>query len=457
MVDNDHIITIAFSSLLHAQTMHTPHFRCREWVASLRQSREPIMYEVLRNRLFISLWLTGALLQLSWWILHTSMLVLVFERTNSPFATSLIPVFASIPLIIFGPIAGRIVDRCDRRIVMVSGVALLAVLMLVTIPGARGGSVSFLYLVIFLQSVIMTVLTPAENSLLPLLVTADHLKVANALNVLNDGIGRIVGPAVGAVLLVRYGVTGVFGVCLCVFLLAFTLLLTWRISSEQSQSLNEKPGDARQDSGWAAPFRGQFRFLREAWIGRGTLFAVISAFALYMVADVPLSAVLPAFVGDSLNQDAEGLGLMLSLRGIAGIVGSVLIVIVSRFTSERTLLIAGYLTYGVSIAGWGLINSYQVGLLILIFVGPAAAAIHTGMNTLLQRSTAVQFHGRMFALVGTVGGLITLGTSLSAGVVAEATDSRLVVILSGCLQVLPALVILRYVHESRGNDPSKSQ
>jgi hypothetical protein len=136
---------------------------------------------------------------------------------------------------------------------------------------------------------------------------------------------------------------------------------------------------------------------------------------------------------------------MLSLRGVAGIAGGVLIVILSRYVSERTMLVAGYLTYGASIALWGFINSYVVGLFILIAVGPAAAAIHTGMTTLLQRTTAVHYHGRIFALVGTIGGFITLGASLTAGSVAEVTGSRLVVILSGCLQVLPALVILRQV------------
>jgi MFS family permease len=406
------------------------------------------MFDILKNRLFVSLWCTGLLLQLAWWILHTSMLVLVFERTGSAFSTSLIPVFSCIPLILFGTIAGRIIDRRDRRVVMATGVALLVVLMLATIPGAQSDSVGFLYLFIFLQSIVMTVLTPAENALLPLLVPHVQLKRANALNVLNDGIGRIAGPAIGAVLLVQYEVTGVFVFCLCLFLLALGLLLSWKIPDHVAHSLRENPGDASSGSGWFAMFRGQFQFLRDVWMTGGTLLTVIAAFSLYQMADVPLSAVLPAFVGDSLHQGAEGFGLMLSLRGVAGIAGSLLIVAVSQHTSERTLLIAGYLAYGVSIASWGLINSYAVGLLILILVGPAAAAIHTGMNTLLQQSTPARFHGRLYALVGTIDGVITLIASLSAGGLAAATDSRVVVILSGCLQLFPALVILRYVRKS---------
>jgi len=404
---------------------------------------------MLRNRPFISLWIAGAFLQFAWWMLHTSMLVLVFERTGSPFATSLIPVFSSIPLVLFGPLAGSIVDRHDRRLVMIGGVALLAALMVVTIPGARSGPVFWLYLFIFLQSGIMTVLTPAENALLPLLVPPNHLKTANALNVLNDGIGRVTGPGIGALVLVRYGVTGVFGASLGIFLLSLVLLLTWQVPDASQQ--------ARADA-TPAPFRGQFDFLRDIWRHKGLPLAVIAAFALYQVADVPLSAVLPAFVGESLHQGGEGLGVMLSLRGVAGILGGVLIVFVSRMMSERAMLLAGYLLYGGSIALWGVLNSYGVGLLILVTVGPAAAAIQTGMTTLLQRSTAVEFHGRMFALVGTIGGIITLGTSLSAGALAEVTGTRMVVILSGCLQLLPALVVLLFVGEiKRGIGPVRGK
>lgn len=152
------------------------------------------MRQILANRSFANLWCAGLVLQLSWWILHTSMLVIVFERTGSAFGTGLIPVFASLPSIAFGAVAGRLVDHLDRRRVMRWGAGILAVLMLVALPFANHVSVIGFYAFIVLQAAVMTVMTPAENALLPSLVESPQLKTANALNVLNDGIGRILGP-----------------------------------------------------------------------------------------------------------------------------------------------------------------------------------------------------------------------------------------------------------------------
>lgn len=398
------------------------------------------MRPILANRSFVNLWCAGLLLQLSWWMLHTSMLVIVYERTGSAFGTGLIPVFASLPSIAFGAIAGGLVDRLDRRRVMRWGATVLAGLMIVALPFANGAPVTLFYAFIVLQAAVMTVMTPAENALLPSLVDPPQLKTANALNVLNDGFGRILGPAIGVPLIVGFGVTAMFAVCLLFFVVAWCFLTAMRPSvSDAGRSTTL----AWREMSVLASLRDQRFLLTRIVNERSVLAVVIGAFALYMVADVPFSAVLPAFVIDSLHAGPEGLGLMLSLRGIAGIAGGLLIVVVSRRVSAQMLLVSGLLTYGASIAIQGVINTYFPGLFFLILVGPAAAAIQTGMNTLLQEASPEHERGRIFALVGTIGGIVTVGVSLVAGGLGELVDVRVIVIAAGCLQLLPALAIWR--------------
>ncbi len=333
------------------------------------------MRQVLANRSFVFLWSAGLFAQLAWWMLHTSMLVLVFERTGSAFATGLIPVFSSLPTILLGPIAGRIVDRWDRKRVMQCGSLTLAGLMAVSLPIANDAPVAFLYAFIVVQSVVMTVMTPAENSLLPTLVEADQLKTANALNVLNDGLGRIVGPAIGSLILVQLGFAATVAVCLVIFVAAWGFLVGMGTPTEARQ---------RHGAAWGAPFREQFALTTRVLAERGVLAAVVIVFALYMVADVPLSAISSAFFSESLHASPEEFGFMLSLRGVAGILGGLLILVVSRWLSEKTLLLGGLLMYGFAIAYLGVVNTYGIGLLGLILFGPAAAAIQTGMNSLLH-------------------------------------------------------------------------
>jgi len=398
------------------------------------------MRQILPNRSFVNLWCAGLVFQLSSWMLHTSLLVIVYERTGSTLGTGLIPVFTSLPSIAFGAVAGHLVDHLDRRRVMRWGASTLAGLMVVALPFANDVPVIGFYAFIVLQATVMTVMTPAENALLPSLVEAPQLKTANALNVLNDGIGRILGPAIGAPLIVHFGITAMVAVCLFFFVIGWCFLTAMRAS----------PSDTQRSTtiGWRemnvmASLRDQRFLLARIVNERSVLAMVIGAFALYMVADVPFTAVLPAFVIESLHAGPEGLGLMLSLRGIAGIVGGLVIVVVSRRVSARTLLVSGLLTYGACIAVQGVINTYVPGLFFLILVGPSAAAIQTGMNTLLQEASPAHERGRIFALVGTIGGIVTVCASLIAGGAGDLTGTRLIVICSGLLQVFPVLLILR--------------
>jgi hypothetical protein len=133
-------------------------------------------------------------------------------------------------------------------------------------------------------------------------------------------------------------------------------------------------------------------------------------------------------------------------------------VILSRRVHESQLLVWGLLVHGASVLAFGLSNNLLGSVLILIPIGPAAAAIQTGLFTMLQKGSAPAMRGRVFALVGTLNGIITILVSLAAGGLGEATSTRLVVILSGCLYVLPLMVLFAWFrtqrHPLRENTPA---
>ncbi|MGC4108350.1 MAG: MFS transporter [Thermomicrobiales bacterium] len=402
------------------------------------------MRPILTNRSFVFLWFAGLAEQLTWWMLHTAILLLVFERTGSAFGTGLIPVFSSLPAILFGAVAGRIVDGFDRRQVMRWGSVAMLALLVVALPFAHATPAIGLYAFIVLQSAVMTVMSPAENALLPTLVDVEHLKTANALNVLNDGFGRILGPAVGAWLLVRSGPTSLVAISLVLTAVGWGLLtamppLAPRADRERVDLRATGP------TGIVASLRDQGQLARRILIAGGPLATIIITFLLYMVGDVPFTAVIPAFFTDSLHTTTEEFGFMLSLRGVVGILGGVLIAAIARSprVSSRGLLMAGLAGYGFAMAIQGVINDFQIGLWFLIVVGPAAAAIQTGMNTMLQEASPDDERGRVFALVGTLAGLVTITMSFSAGAIADVVGTRPVVIAAGMLQILPVLVLMR--------------
>lgn len=395
---------------------------------------------LLSNRVFARFWLAGLLFVLATWSLHIAMLVYVYELTGSPFATGLIPVFASIPGIVVGPIAGVLVDRWDRKRVMAGGALALVALLVATIPFAGQLDVSLLYAIIFAQAVVMTFFAPAENALLPTLVRDDDLAAANALNALNDNLGRIVGPAAGAWIFVQFGFAATLAACALIYAAGWLCLIgvqtglapTTPVAIYAGQrSLTAIVGRARRE------FCDGLRAVRHT----RTLAIVVAVWALYMVADVPFSAVFPAFLAESLDVGPESLGLMMTIRGLTGVAGGFLVVWLSRRVDPTTLLAGGLLAYGASIAGLGVINEFGLGLWLTLANGPGGAAVQTGLATTLQRNTAPGMRGRVFSLVGIVNGVIVIVVSLAAGSLAEIAGTRAVVILSGSLQLLPFLLV----------------
>lgn len=397
---------------------------------------------LLIHRAFARFWVAGLCFMLAWWALHAVMLIQVFALTGSPFATGLIPVFSSLPGIVFGPVAGVLVDRWSRPRVMTTGALVLAVMMFGAIPLANQAGVGLLFAIILLQSLVMTFYSPAENALLPNLVPADSLRTANALNALNDSIGRIVGPSVGAGLLVAFGFRTTLVVVAVLYLLGWIVLLGLRAEVRKDDRSSGREASLEVRSVLHSVIES-FGLLRTNL----TLVLAVMVGALYMGADVPLSAVLPAFMQDSVGVSAELFGQLMSVRGLTGLAGGLLVVWLSRRVDEGWLLVGGLALYGCSIATMGISNAMPMAALVLIPIGPASAATETGLITTLQRASSDAIRGRVFALSRTINEIITLVVSLAAGVIATGVGTQAVVIASGCLQVLPllvALVILRW-------------
>ncbi len=405
---------------------------------------------LLSNRVFARFWLAGLLFVLATWSLHIAMLVYVYELTGSPFATGLIPVFAAIPGIVVGPIAGVLVDRWDRKRVMASGALALVVLLVATIPFAGRLDVSMLYAIIFAQAVVMTFFAPAENALLPTLVRDDDLAAANALNALNDNLGRIVGPAAGAWIFVQFGFAATLATCALIYAAGWLCLIGVQAGIAASSPIASHVDQRTLASLAAITSRAWREFgdgLRAVHHTR-TLAIIVAVWGLFMVADVPFSAVFPAFLSESLEVGPESLGLMMTIRGLTGVAGGFLVVWLSRRVESTTLLAGGLLAYGASIAGLGVINEFYPGVWLTLANGPGGAAVQTGLATTLQRNTAPGLRGRVFSLVGIVNGVIVIVVSLAAGSLGEVAGTRAVVILSGCLQLLPFLLVVTLLRQT---------
>ena len=134
---------------------------------------------ILRNRAFLALWAAQILSQVAANATTFALIVLVGELTKSNTSSSILILLAILPAVVFGVFAGVVVDRTDRKRVLVVTNALRAGAVLPLL--ALGESVSAAYVVNFLVAAITVFFVPAEAATIPSIVRKRDLLVANSL------------------------------------------------------------------------------------------------------------------------------------------------------------------------------------------------------------------------------------------------------------------------------------
>src|SRR5215472_6588875 len=165
------------------------------------------MLAALRQRNFTLLWFGQLISMAGDWILLIALPFYVYNLTGSTFATGGMFMAQNVPRILLGSVAGVFVDRWDRRRTMiVSDIARTFILLLLVFVR----SVDWLwlvYIIAFVQTAIGQFFGPAENALIPHLVSETNLVGANALNSLSQSLTRLIAPALGGALYGALGLT----------------------------------------------------------------------------------------------------------------------------------------------------------------------------------------------------------------------------------------------------------
>ena len=162
------------------------------------------MLAVLRRRDFFLLWLAGLVSVAGDWVLMTALPFYVYVETGSTLATAGMTAAELAPAILLTSPAGVFVDRWDRkRVLVVTNLLQAATVAALLLVG--DGQLWVVYVVAAAQSSVAAFAGPAEAALLPTLVPRDQLVQANALNVLNNRLGRLAGVPLGAALLSWWG------------------------------------------------------------------------------------------------------------------------------------------------------------------------------------------------------------------------------------------------------------
>ncbi len=309
---------------------------------------------------------------------------LVFELTHSGVALGLLTTAALAPLLLTGPLAGTLVDRVNhRRLLLVTQSLYVALSVLMAVVTATGTvRVWMVFATAFAAGVVGAPDTAARQVYANDLVGPERLNSALSLNEVVINASRVVGPALGALLLATAGVSACCWANALSFVPSLLVLVRHRRLGVAARVVHPHH-DPRFVVGW-----------RYAWhhptIRISLLLAAASGMLFNMSVPLPLLATRVFHLG------ASGFGLMMSVFGVGGILGG-LIAAGHAAPSRRSVLVLAAVTGAavVATASAPTVGEFYAGLAL---TGAASIWFVARANALVQLETTPALRGRVMAV-----------------------------------------------------------
>ncbi|MEY9930036.1 MFS family permease [Catenulispora sp. GP43] len=314
---------------------------------------------------------------LSWWML---------QQTGDAVWLSVLTVCTWGPTLIAGAWAGAVVDRSDRRrLLIVTQSALMGVATALTVLAATGTlAVWNVLLASALSGATMAVDSPARQVYVVDLVGADGVASAVGLWEVALNASRVVGPGLGGALLAGPGATACFGVNAGSYLAPLLVLIRMR-------SRTTPPAHRRGRTRGAA--RDGIRYALRSPIIRALLPMSAASGLIF-----GMGVALPPLVQRALHQGGGGYGAMMAAFGVGGLPGALLAASQPEPTGRRVRWLA--LATAAAVIGIALSPTMPVALAAMVALGVTSIWFIASANTLAQLRCAPDMRGRVMSLWG---------------------------------------------------------
>jgi len=336
----------------------------------------------------------------------------VFEKTGSATALALMQVFFITPFLIISPLAGVMVDRYNRKLMMMvsdllAGLATIAILLLQAFGVLQ---IWHLYAAAIFQGLGNAFQWPAYSAAITTMIPKEKYGRANGMMSLIEMGPGVLAPMLAGALLPFIGLTGILSIDVATFIVAILILLAVHI-----------PQPARTAEGLQA----QGNLLKEAIFGFRYIFARPSLLGLQLVfffgnlcAGIAFTVIAPMILLRTGN-DSVSLGLTQSAGAIGGVVGGIAMSAWGGFKRKVHGVLAGWIisSFFLALVGLGTSVPIWIGMLALsALLGPL---INGSNQAIWQSKVAPDLQGRVFSARRLIAWLTNPISPLIAGLLAD--------------------------------------
>ncbi|MEW6405624.1 MAG: MFS transporter [Chloroflexota bacterium] len=357
------------------------------------------------------------------------------QKTGSATVLATASLFAMLPQILMGPVAGTVVDRGNRRVIMIVSDAAIALFTLLLAYLFWSGKVEIwhIYVIMAVRSLGGAFHYPAMSASTTLMVPKEHLSRVAGANQTLQGLVSIVAPPVGALLVTVMATQNVLMVDVVTAILGIAPLLFFSIPQPQGDAVHENAPRKSfvQDMG------AGFKYMA-SWPGL-LMLGLIATMLNFLMA--PIGALMPLLVTQYFKLGALELGSLDSFFGVGMIAGGITLSVWGGFKKKILTSLTGIILFSFAILAmaaaprdmfWIVATAqFAFGFMLPLVNGP----IHALFQDLIEPG----MQGRVLSLVGSVAQAMMPLSLLVAGPVTDATSYQAWFWVAGILNLVIGL------------------
>jgi len=379
---------------------------------------------------------------LVWWLA---------QKSGSATVLAIATLAAILPQVLIGPFAGALVDRWNRRLIMIvaDGSIALFTLLLAWLFATGRVQIWHVYVVMALRALGTAFHFPAMSASTPLMVPKEHLTRISGMNQTLQGLMALVAPPLGALLISVIPTQGVLFIDIGTALLAILPLLFLSVPQPERKetTAHEKPSllrDVRDGINYVRRWPGLVMIL---------LIAVLLNFLL-----TPTGSLMPLLITKHFGKGALEFGLTDSAWGLGVIVGGILLGVWGGFRRKVVTAFMGVtgIGIGVMLVAFAPSNAFLLALGAMGFIGLMNSMANGPLTALMQAIIRPDMQGRVNGLVNSVASAMTPLGLLIAGPVSDLIGIRSWYWIAGIVTLamgimgffIPAIMNVEDIHDT---------
>jgi MFS family permease len=387
-----------------------------------------------QNRNYRYTWMAQVVSEVGDYFNNIAVFALVMEKSSSGLIVSGVMLSRAIPAVLAGPVAGVLLDRLDRKRIMIASDLIRAVVALAFVLTIHQPRPWLLYALSAVLMFASPFFSAGRAAILPTIATDDELHTANSLTQTTQSATLTAGTLLAGFSAARFGYQWAFIVNSLSF--AFSAWAIWQIAVPEGFRAKVLAGTHRQHP--FHDFREGLAYMRSVPLMMG-----IAMISVGWAMGGGAAQILFALFGEQVfHRGAAGIGAIWGSAGVGLMIGGVIGHLAGRrasFTAYKRAVTISYLVHGATYMLFSQVESYRGALVCMMFSRIGMNVTSVLNNAQLLRHTPDRFRGRVFSTMESLRWSVMIVSMAAAGIASQYTGPRTIGLIAGALGSLTAV------------------